>query len=465
VLTSLLHKGATRGRDSWGYTVHNTYGDVFPVRFPRPLNDGDIIPQLDGGDRIILMNNRAEPATEFVAKKSSDNIQPFTQGDVTLVHNGIIANDQSLWEYSGRTDLVAVDSIAVAAYFDTHWNGSFTNLRRCLLNIKGSFAFAIVDRRNPNRLYLAVNYQSLTLRRYTDLGMVVFSSQKENVSDGELFEELITLPAYSAFFIDMRLNTPIVSTSLRPYTEEKPKALVVCSGGMDSVTVAAKMKADGYDITLLHFLYKCKAEGKEQEAIKAIALRLGCGYMFQDISFFKDLGYSNLVDGNPINTENDGQSSAETPTEWVPARNLILLSLATGIAEAKGFKVICLGNNIEEAGTYPDNTQFFVERFRSVLPYAVGPGKEVDVMEPVGALTKREIVALAIKTNAPLDIAWSCYEGGDKHCGKCGSDYMRRHAFKNNGLIDPVEYEYIEDGFWDGCRELVMENGEWKIIE
>jgi len=118
----------------------------------------------------------------------------------------------------------------------------------------------------------------------------------------------------------------------------------------------------------------------------------------------------------------------------------VMLALATAFAEARGINTIALGNNLEEAGAYPDNEPEFINRFNGMLPFAVGDGKRVRVIMPVGNLMKHEIVALGHTNGAPLHLTWSCYRAGSIHCGTCGPCYMRRTAFEINKLPEVIQY-------------------------
>jgi len=254
------------------------------------------------------------------------------------------------------------------------------------------------------------------------------------------------------------LSRHIGKQSLYPVVRrnDKKRVLAICSGGLDSVVVATKYVREGHDVTLLHYQYKCRAEKKEVEAIPLIAKALGCKYMFCPMGdIFKGvIGHSRLTEsGQPLMTERAGEASAELAWEWVPARNLIFYSLAVGIAEAHGFDVIALGNNLEESGAYPDNEAIFTDEFSTVLPYAVNLGKRVQVEMPVGHLMKHEIIKMGLELKAPLDLAWSCYEAEENPCGTCGPDFMRRTGFKMNSVKDPYKYKNEVDGFWDGCSE------------
>ncbi len=108
--------------------------------------------------------------------------------------------------------------------------------------------------------------------------------------------------------------------------------------------------------------------------------------------------------------------------------------------EAQGYDVVALGNNLEEAGAYPDNEMIFVQKLNEVLPYATNLNRRVRLEMPVGNLMKHEIVKLGVEIGSPLSLTWSCYEGGLNHCGKCGPCYMRRKGFQINGWQDVVTY-------------------------
>jgi 7-cyano-7-deazaguanine synthase len=117
-----------------------------------------------------------------------------------------------------------------------------------------------------------------------------------------------------------------------------------------------------------------------------------------------------------------------------------MLAMATAFAEARGIGTIVLGNNLEEAGAYPDNEPEFINRVNDMLPFAVGDGKRVRVIMPVGNFMKHEIVAIGHALDAPLHLTWSCYRAGEVHCGTCGPCYMRRTAFEINHLPEVIQY-------------------------
>ncbi len=185
--------------------------------------------------------------------------------------------------------------------------------------------------------------------------------------------------------------------------------------------------------TLIHFDYGCKASRKEIESIINISNFFECD--FKVIPLISFGGSSLLMEEDKIT---EGKKGAEYAHEWVPARNLLMLSAATAFAEANDIGHIYLGTNLEEAGAYPDNEEQFILDFNSLLYGAVQNGIKIEIHTPLGGLMKHEIIPFGHNYNTPFHLTWSCYRGGDSHCGVCGPCFMRKTAFERNGLIDPV---------------------------
>lgn len=388
----------------------------------------------------LIGNFRAEPTTEYVENKRLDDQQPYTLGDWSIVHNGTIANDKEL-----RSSVVDtfIDSAAIVERLQLPrkiqntglLRHSFWHFRETVQELKGSFAILAINHKEPDHILVAVNYRPVWYCR-TPVGLY-FASSRAHLPSGYA-REMVQPYTVNSFTLtqegDMILDTlPLLRQP------EPRRALVVCSGGLDSVVAATYAQRNlSYDIELLHFQYGSRAEGPEVRSIKRVAQELGVSVTLFPLPIYKKSD-SPLLD--PDSKVAGGEAGAEFAHEWVPARNLAMLSVATAYAEANGFDTLILGNNLEEAGAYPDNEPEFVAKFNDLLPFAVADGKQVRVEMPVGNLMKHEIVKLGLEIGAPLHLTWSCYRAGDKHCGTCGPCFMRRKAFSINKADEVIDYD------------------------
>jgi 7-cyano-7-deazaguanine synthase len=364
-----------------------------------------------GRRKAMIGHWRATPATEATGALS----QPYGG----IVHNGTIANDVELGNPAG-----AVDSMVLEHVLD---RSNLKSLVQSLGQVRGSYAMAVVG---DDSLFLATNYKPIYLLRLVDA--FYFSSMERH-----LLPLCVTgvrpqrLQPYSA--ID--LVTLEVANIPR---EDSRRALAICSSGLDSTTAAYQLRAEGWDVTLLHFTYGCRAETREVQRIRQIGERMGAPVVVLPIDYSQFRGQSPLFGDQVIAS---GAAGAEFAHEWVPARNLVLIAHAVAYAEANGFGAVALGNNLEEGGAYPDNEEEFTHLLDQVLDYAVHDGGRVRLLAPVGKLMKHEIVELGLKLGVPYELTWSCYRAGEVHCGNCGPCFMRREAFRRNGVTDPTEYE------------------------
>jgi 7-cyano-7-deazaguanine synthase len=426
-LETIFANSINRGRDGWGFQI-NENGFKHDQRHNSMFWPGyDVFFRDTAGTGTLIGNMRAEPTTEYVHEKQPTDQQPYTLGEWTIVHNGTIANDAELRTHELPT---RIDSAAIVEQLKAEpWNSQasivFTNVIR---RLKGSYAILATRDDEPDAIYVACNYRPIWWS--SDSAGVYFASSRDYFPDDMI---PVMVPPYSIWRYDphggIRLDAPPVAASTR--------VLAVCSGGLDSVVAARAAQADGADVTLLHFRYGSRAEDPEYLAVRAVARALGVKSVILPMNIYQPEDSPLLRDDSTIA---GGEAGAEFAHEWVPARNLVMLSLATAYAEAHGFDEIILGNNLEEAGAYPDNEPEFIERFNDLLPFAVRDGKRVRVVMPVGNLMKHEIVALGLELGAPLHLTWSCYRAGEKHCGTCGPCFMRRTAFEINKAQEVISY-------------------------
>lgn len=395
-----------RGRDSWGVWTPETGG----VRSTSSYQNQHQVCRT-----VALANMRAEPTTEWIRNKRIVDVQPYEVGDWVIVHNGTIANDRALCTKYNFTSPTRIDSWVIAALCDR------IGFEAMLHEIIGSYAIIAVNKRHPDVIHFAMNYRPLYFHQNYMLSSVPLGTSDrllEPYSIGKLTRRGIQIS---------RLWPPTLPD----------RALVVCSGGLDSTVAAAALKAEGIHIELLHFDYGCRATTNERIAVEAIAHHMNVPLRIVTTDIFTSvIRNSPLLDSSANFASNE--AGAEYAHEWVPARNLILTSIATGIAEAHGFTILALGANLEEAGAYPDNEPQFLHQFGRLLPFAIGDKKQLRIMTPVGNLMKHEIVKLGLAVNAPMHLTWSCYNKASRHCGNCGPCHMRRLAFQMNDARDPV---------------------------
>lgn len=431
ILETIWKRSHERGRDGRGYYLNN--GKRMVMKRVERIEAGEepnLVPKvLDMFSPTVLIGNlRAEPTTEFVSEKLYSDQQPYSVKSWNIAHNGTIANDSELRTYQLSTP---IDSAAIAEQL-APYASDFEGFIKVIKKIKGSYAILAAHNNSDGTLYVAANYRPIWYIK-TEYG-VFFASSENYFPAGyaPIMLEPYTAAAFSAYGC-------IIEYNLRPIETGKPKALVVCSGGLDSVVSATyAQKVLNLDIHLIHFLYGSRAEGPEVAAIKNIAKELDVPLTLFPLSIYEK-GDSPLLDND--SEVAGGESGAEFAHEWVPARNLVLLSVATAFAEAKGMTTLVLGNNLEEAGAYPDNEPEFINKFNKMLPFAVGDGRRMSVIMPVGNLMKHEIVKLGNEIGAPMHLTWSCYRAGELHCGKCGPCYMRRKAFEINKLDEVIKYK------------------------
>jgi len=433
VFQAMVGRGAERGRDSAGVVAIDTNGAVRRRVEIAPRDYSFVRDAVVAHTSVAIANNRAEPTTEYVHDKTSEDAQPFGAEGVFVSHNGVIANDLDLRDRFALETATQIDTAVCAPLI------ARLGVRAALGELMGSYALAAIDAAHPDTLWLARNYKPLYLLLDPSLGALFFASRAQHLTSALDVASRLRAPAvieqspYSLLTIEA--DGPSISqTDLQPRGVDK-RALVICSGGLDSTVAAAWAKAEGYDVTLLHFLYSCRAQEREREAVEAIGSALGCDHLFEDLDWLGRLGGSSLTDLSiPVADER----GAEYAFDWVPARNLIFTALAAGLCDRHGYDTLILGLNLEEGGAYPDNTMEFFESLDHVCN--IGTMSRPRILSPLGSLVKREIVELAMEYDAPVHLSWSCYHGGDLHCGHCGPCFMRKTAFAMAGHPDPVRY-------------------------
>ncbi len=223
---------------------------------------------------------------------------------------------------------------------------------------------------------------------------------------------------------------------------KKQKAVLIVSGGIDSSTLVYKTVREGYETYALTFMYGQKHKREIESACK-VCDTLKVSPKIIDISSLKEiLSGSALMDSMvEIPEVPETAEYYETlKTTIVPNRNSIFLSIAIGYAVSIGASHVFFGAHHSDRGVYPDCRSEFVEAFEHAERIA-NDNPYLVVAAPFVNMNKSDIVKLGIELGVPYKEAWSCYRGGEMHCGVCSSCRERKRAFQEAGVSDPTDYE------------------------
>lgn len=219
------------------------------------------------------------------------------------------------------------------------------------------------------------------------------------------------------------------------------KALVLFSGGLDSTTMLAMIKSDGYEITALTINYNQRHVSEIEFSKKSLSqLQINKQIIF-DLDLSK-IGGSALTDNIPVPID----SNDNIPTTYVPARNTIFLSLASSFAERLNISDIFIGANIIDYSGYPDCRPEFIKSFEKTINLGTKLGVEGShfrIHTPLIKMTKAEIITKGHSLGVDYSLTLSCYNPTDSGlaCGKCDSCKFRKDGFKDAGLPDPTKYK------------------------
>lgn len=222
-------------------------------------------------------------------------------------------------------------------------------------------------------------------------------------------------------------------------------AVVLLSGGLDSATVLAAARAEGRACIALSFDYGQRHRA-ELDAADAVARSLGAA---RHVVFPIDLrrfGGSALTGTTPVPKRDAGQPAPPgVPVTYVPARNLVMLAVATACAETVGAGEVWIGVNALDYSGYPDCRPEFIEAFQRAATLATRVGTEgrgLVMRAPLMHLTKAEIIRLGVRLGVDFGLTRSCYDPDDRGraCGRCDSCHLRREGFNAAGVADPTVY-------------------------
>lgn len=213
-------------------------------------------------------------------------------------------------------------------------------------------------------------------------------------------------------------------------------SLIVLSGGMDSVTLLHYQKER---IALaVTFMYGSNHNEREAACARANCEKLGIEYLEIPLAFIGEYFHSSLLEGAECVPEGRYDDMTMKSTV-VPFRNGIMLSVACGLAESYGLRHVLIANHGGDHTIYPDCRPEFINSMSAAMQY--GTYEHVDIIAPFTDITKADIAAIGRRAGVDFSMTYSCYKGGEKHCGKCGTCVERREALQLAGIEDPTEYE------------------------
>ncbi len=216
------------------------------------------------------------------------------------------------------------------------------------------------------------------------------------------------------------------------------RAVVLLSGGMDS-SVCAALAARDYKAAAVHVSYGQRTEQRERESFLAICQRLNIhDKLIVRNEALRAIGGSALTDEG-ILVPRAESVGAGVPVTYVPFRNAHFLAVAVSWAEVLGAEKVYIGAVEPDSSGYPDCRPAYYEAFNTVVKTGTKEGR-IEIVTPLIAMRKAEIIRLGLELGAPFDLTWSCYSREDQACGVCDSCVLRLRAFEAAGVKDPIAY-------------------------
>ena len=214
-------------------------------------------------------------------------------------------------------------------------------------------------------------------------------------------------------------------------------SIIILSGGMDSCTLLHEYK-DNIALAIT-FDYGSLQNKKEQKCASEQCGKLGIKHIIIPLDFMKLYFKSALLSNDPADVPEGNYDDNNMKATVVPFRNGIMLAITCGIAESNGLQRVMIANHSGDHAIYPDCRQDFINAMSTAMQQGTYEG--VTVFAPYTNLSKSDIARHGKELGVDYAMTYSCYRGGDKHCGKCGTCRERRQALRDAGIPDPTPYE------------------------
>jgi 7-cyano-7-deazaguanine synthase len=223
-----------------------------------------------------------------------------------------------------------------------------------------------------------------------------------------------------------------------PNGGEVEKVVAIYSGGMDSTVLLYHLRSQGYDVRALSVDYG-QRHRKELDSACSICRVIGIPHEVADLRGITHLLKGSSLTDSEVDVPEGHYAEESMKATVVPNRNMIMLSVAIGYAISMKAQFVAYGAHAGDHTIYPDCRPEFAAAINTAALLA--DWHQVELLRPFISLTKAEIAKRGAELNVPFELTWSCYKGGERHCGLCGTCVERAEAFNLAGLQDPTDYD------------------------
>lgn len=221
---------------------------------------------------------------------------------------------------------------------------------------------------------------------------------------------------------------------------KQSKTVLIYSGGIDSTVLLYDLLNSGHDVQALSVNYG-QRHSKELDCAKSLCKQLNVEHHVADLTALNPLLSGSSLTSPHVQVPEGHYEDESMKATVVPNRNMILLSIATGWAMSTGASSVSYAAHSGDRAIYPDCKEEFADAMNSVMEIA--GWDKVSLNRPFSSLTKADIVKLGDELGVPFEQTWSCYKGGQVHCGVCGTCVERREAFQLAGATDSTIYDNV----------------------
>ncbi len=218
-----------------------------------------------------------------------------------------------------------------------------------------------------------------------------------------------------------------------------PHRVALLSGGLDSTVLVAHLLDCGHTVDVVSIDYG-QRHARELRSAAAVARHYGLRHDVVDLASVGRLLAGNALTDRDVEVPHGHYEDETMRATVVPNRNAIMLAVAAGIAGARGATGVAIAAHAGDHPVYPDCRPEFIAALNTAFRCGTEGAGDVGVVAPFVGIDKTAIARRGRDLGAPLHLTWSCYEGGDCHCGRCGTCRERAEAFLEAGMPDPTEY-------------------------